>query len=597
MSTVYALLVGVNRYAAPDTVVPDLRGCVNDVVDVLAMLRTTVRPGTKLDPVVLHDEQATLEAVVSGLRAHLTRAGPDDTALFWFSGHGSEAVAPAGAWKVEGTGMLQTLLCHDSRTDGVPDLWDKELSVLLDVVAARAGHVAVILDSCHSEGGTREVGSRWRAVPPGPARDTGLLLPELLARMAGPDAEAPEHVALAACRRDQQAEERLLDGVPHGLFTWSLLRALRRLGPSATYMSLLAAARSEVARQRAFHQVPQLHPAASALAGLRFLRGEAGTAGTGIVMSYERHGWQVDMGRAHGLPADPAGLAFGVPGTRQEVRVDEVRPELSRVTPLYGWQPDRERQFGVVVTALPRPLATVGGFDPPDSPFVRAAGPGEAVSLTVTAGPGRVRITDRHGQHTDVADSPRQVVAALEHMARWLWLRDELRNPVSALGEPIHVEVLPAGPGDTVETTEDGGWRMRYAMTESGWAAPEIVVHLHNTSGRQLYVTVLNLTPRYAVNATLFPPAPIGAGRRVAALSGRRIRVSLPPGERPEPGRSISDWLVVVAAEQPFTAEPYLLPPVSGAVRGVRDLVEAGPPAGEDWTTQRFEIRTEVPLI
>ncbi|GAA4971167.1 caspase family protein [Actinoplanes utahensis] len=590
MSAVYALLVGVDRYAASDSLVPDLRGCGNDVTDVLAMLRTTVRPGTGLHPLVLRDEQATLSGVVAALRTHLTQAGPDDTALFWFSGHGSQAKAPADAWVVEGTGMVQTLVCHDSRTAGVPDLWDKELSVLLDVVAARAGHVAVVLDSCHSDSGTRVIGSRSRSVPPGPDRATRTL------SVSAPP--APEHVALAACRREQKAEEREFDGTHHGLFTWTLLRALRRLGPSATYAELLAAARSEVARRGAFRQVPQLYPATSELTGMRFLRGEAGAARTGVTLSSERYGWQIDAGRAHGLPSDPAGLRFGVPGTGWEVRVDEVRPELSLVTPLPGWRPDPDRQYPVAITALPRPVATVAGADVSGSPYLRAAEDGEPVTLTVTAaGPGRAHITDRQGRTVEVDAAPEQVTATLEHVARWLWLRDELRNDGSRLGEPIRLEFVPVAPEQTVEDLGGRSYQAEYTWDGTRWTAPEIHLHLHNTADRQLYVTVLDLTPGYAVHAKLFPPAPIGAGRKVAAMEGRRIRISLPASEPPEPGRSNSDWLVVVASERPFAADPYLLPRLGIGSREVRDMEAVGPPTstGGDWTVQRYELRTRVP--
>lgn len=584
--TVYALLVGIDRYASP--LAPDLAGCGNDVVDVLAMLGPD-----SVDALTLRDEQATRDAVVAGLRSHLGQAGPGDTALFWFSGHGSQALAPQEAWVVEGTKWLQTLVCHDSRVGGVPDLWDKELSALLDVVAARAGHVAVVLDSCHSEGGTRQVGSRWRAVAPGPTREPGTFLPELVAGES-----APEHVALSACRRDQKAEERLLEGTPHGLFTWALLRSLARLGTAATYRALLAAVRSEVAQQRAYDQVPQLHPATSDLTDLRFLRGAAGATGTGVVMSYGLDGWQINSGRAHGLPSPPAGLRFGVPRTGREVEVDRVYPERSLVRPVNGWQPGRDQQFPMVLTALPRPSITVAAADATGaamlsdlrSAHLRPAEPGEPVTLTVGAGPRGVRITDRQGHGADVDGDPDRVRAALEHIARWLRLR-ELTNPATALGEPIHLEIVPATDGQTVAdlTTEplspgeDGAYQLAYT---SAGAAPEVFIRLANTSDRPLYVVLLDLTSRYAAHATLFPPAPIGSGRTVAALSGRRIRASLP---RDEPGRTVTDWLLLVACERPFDADPYLLPPLTDGA--TRELGEAGPPAHDDWTTQRFELR------
>jgi hypothetical protein len=600
VSTVYALLVGIDRYLAEPDVRP-LRGCVNDVDDVLAMLRTTVVAGAEIDAVVLRDDEATRAAVIAGLRNHLTKAGPGDTALFWFSGHGAEEPAPEDSWVVEPTGLLQTLVCHDSRRGGVPDLWDKELSVLLDIAAERAGHVAAVLDSCHSEGGTREIGSQWRAAPPAPARDPQAMLPELVARAAVPARIGPEHVALSACRRDQKAEERLLDGVPHGLFTWSLLRSLKRLGSSATYRDLLAAARSEVAQQRAYRQVPQIYPSGSDLTDRVFLSRLVGAPATGLEMTYGGDGWQVDAGRAHGLPGDPAGMIFRVRDTGHLARVRLVRPDRCLVVPMEGWEPGRESQFKVALAALPRPLTTVAGPLPDgfSSAYVRPADSGESPDLIVEPGPGGPRVTDRRGDGA-VDVSPDRLVPALEHMARWLRLLD-LRNPGSALGEPIRLEIVPATPGDdlvprdrpALEPDEDGAYHVRY---EPG--APEIFIRLRNTSHRQLYVTLLDLTPRYGVHATLFPVQPIGPGRLAAALRGGRIRVSFPAGWPVEPGRVIRDRLVLVVAEQPFSADPYLLPALTETTRGTaRDLGGAVPPttSGTDWTVQRpIELVTEV---
>jgi hypothetical protein len=298
----------------------------------------------------------------------------------------------------------------------------------------------------------------------------------------------------------------------------------------------------------------------------------------------------------------------------------QVRPERSLVTALHGWRPSRNEQFPMVLTALPRPLTTVavaeGEHAPPvpvaallrtglTNAYVRMAAPGESAALTVGAGPpAGVRITDRQGHATDVAATPERVLSALEHMARWLRLLD-LTNPASTLGEPIRLEIVPAGPDERVAgldtpalgTAEDGAYHLRYARRGSGWAAPEVFIRLHNTTGRLLHVTLLDLTPGYGAHATLFPVAPIGPGRHTAAMRGGRIRVSLPAGERPVPGRSIRDWLVVVASERPFSADPYQLPPLAASTRGdrERDLVVPPSVAGDDWTTQRFELFTEVP--
>ncbi|BCJ41045.1 hypothetical protein Aiant_17020 [Actinoplanes ianthinogenes] len=318
MGDLYALLVGIDRYQSPD--IPSLHGCANDVRAAAAQLTADAAPGCRVHTRMLLDGEATRAAVVAAIGAHLGRAGEADTALFWFAGHGSAAAVPAWAWFREPTGMLQTLVCADSRTPGVPDLWDKELSVLLDVIAERAGHVAVVLDSCHADGATRELAdqepaARARSVPPAPERGLDSLAEEVLRRAGRP---APEHVALAACRSDESAQERTIGGVVHGVFSWALLDAVRRLGPGATYRELLAATQTAV-EFRSRRQVPQLRPGASPLADHVFLDGTVRRVGTGMRMRFTREGWVIDAGMVHGLPED-GGVRVGVHGAGRSRR-------------------------------------------------------------------------------------------------------------------------------------------------------------------------------------------------------------------------------------------------------------------------------------
>ena len=141
---VYALLIGIDRYR----VVRPLQGCVNDTRHAAEFLRQ--RLGTRLAERRLFNEDATRDAIAEAIRSHLSQAGPGDAALLWFSGHGSEQPVAPEYWHVEPTGMSQTLVCHDSRDNGVPDMTDKELSLLLDRVADRSAHVIAVLDCCHS---------------------------------------------------------------------------------------------------------------------------------------------------------------------------------------------------------------------------------------------------------------------------------------------------------------------------------------------------------------------------------------------------------------------------------------------------------------
>ena len=249
---VHALLVGIDAYQDP---IPPLRGAVRDVRRAAEFLRVRV-PAGELFPLVLTDAEATRAAVVDGLRSHLAAAGPQDTALFWFSGHGSRMPVPRWLAVTEPTGFLQTLVCADSRSRGAPDLLDKEIRILLSRIADRGTHVVAVLDCCHSDGASREGGPGAvdtsssapadapvsvpsalgiRSAPPQKAAPPAhLLLPEL-ASLAGRPVhrvlgKPDNHISLAACRSFEAAYEVPADGGHRGVFSLMLLRRLAEPG-------------------------------------------------------------------------------------------------------------------------------------------------------------------------------------------------------------------------------------------------------------------------------------------------------------------------------------------------------------------------------
>lgn len=154
MGTVYALLVGIDRYRPP---LQRLFGACNDIRDVESYLGEVSAEDVRVR--TLRDGEATLDGVVTAFIDHLGQAGAGDSALFWFSGHGSTCPVPPSLWHAEPSGELQVLVCVDSRHGGVPDLVDKDLAVLVDGVADRGAHVVVVLDCCHSSATSSGAGS------------------------------------------------------------------------------------------------------------------------------------------------------------------------------------------------------------------------------------------------------------------------------------------------------------------------------------------------------------------------------------------------------------------------------------------------------
>ena len=651
MSRVYALLVGIQEYEPP---VNPLRGCRTDIDDALTFLRARV--ATPLSHETLLDGAATRQAVIDALRDHLGQAGPGDVALFWFSGHGSQQPVADGFWHLEPTGLNQTLVCVDSRHGGVPDLADKELSALLDRVAGGGAHTLVVLDCCHSGGGTRDPLVAYRGIEA--ARDAppaAAYIPELSAPQAG---AAVPHVALAACRSDEKAKEQRIDGQIRGVFSSALLSALRTLGAGASYRDALVAAKCKV-ENAAGEQVPVLYPLeAGGEADRPFLGGAVTRPAAPFVLRYGRDGWEMDGGRCHGIP-EPDGdetTTLAVPSELGggEVRVTSVRPERSLVQPV-EWEPDENRQYPVLVTSLPLPQAGVilGGTPDDDesatrvvadaiasagpggrpSPHVRVVPPDDAspgLRLRVSTGPrgGRrvLRVLRGDGSpatadvegHTDA--SARVVAARLEHIARWTLIK-ELENPGSALTGGVAIELVAAEEGDVTAPRDrpplaadaHGEYRLAYRRTPSAWQPPRIFVRLRNSSEKRLWCVLLDLTDRYRVHPNLFPGAFVEAGEVGAAYLGSPIEVTLPPSRDVLPGAIGRDWFKLLVAEDEFGGLAFDLPRLDepptraaaplqprglldrlGLVATTRDVDRAPGPAG-DWSTAIASVVTVVP--
>src|SRR4051794_9613773 len=118
--TLYALLVGIDQYLPP---VPRLRGCINDIQEIKYYLNQRVDPGDRplaetLQVKTLINGEATRNAVIDTFRKHLVQAGPEDVALFCYSGHGSQEQAPEQFWSIEPDHLDETLVLYDSRAEG-----------------------------------------------------------------------------------------------------------------------------------------------------------------------------------------------------------------------------------------------------------------------------------------------------------------------------------------------------------------------------------------------------------------------------------------------------------------------------------------------
>lgn len=257
-----ALLVGINRYPDP---AHRLRGCVNDIRQVEALLRGPFGfPSEGI--VVLRDEDATTAAIRGGLARLTAGAGPGDILVFHYSGHGSQVPDRSGD---ETADRLDEVLCpYDF--DWRDPLSDDDLGRVARALPDGA-HLALVLDCCHSGTGLRDAGGgehlprrKSLRAPGDDAASRGAALHRF-----GETAVAAGAVLLAGCRAGQTSADAFIDGSYHGAHTYFFCRALAARAFDATYPDVTLGMRRELS-DRGFPQVPQLEGSRRARAGRVF---------------------------------------------------------------------------------------------------------------------------------------------------------------------------------------------------------------------------------------------------------------------------------------------------------------------------------------
>ncbi len=281
-----AFLVGINDYPGTQN---DLQGCINDITNIYDVL-VKYYSFLPADIGMLSNSRARKSAIIDGLKSMLVSGAQGDSLVFHYSGHGSQVPDMEGD---EPDGKDEVICPYDFDWSG-GFIKDDELASLID--GMRKGvQLEVILDSCHSGTGTREIvldksflgvkapqsldaASLWSspicirprflAPPPDIAlRADDIFGPELDLRAFG-RADQMNHVLWSACRSNQYSADAEIGGKPAGAFTYYFCRHIRDSQGKVTREKLLKLVRASL-KHEGYSQVPQLEcPEGSGPGGL-----------------------------------------------------------------------------------------------------------------------------------------------------------------------------------------------------------------------------------------------------------------------------------------------------------------------------------------
>ncbi|GAX37360.1 caspase family protein [Nodularia sp. NIES-3585] len=266
-----ALLVGINEYSGNIT---PLSGCVNDVLMQKELL--TYRFGfNPQDILTLTDQQATRQNILTAFEEHLIKqAKPGDVVVFHFSGHGSQVQDPDGD---SPDGLNSTLVPVDGDLPmGYPAIGGTVQHIMghtlfLLMSALQTENVTVVLDSCHSGGGTRGI-FRVRSMDGGNLLQPSQTELDYQRQWLGKLGMSPQDfirkrreniakgVAIASARREQLAVDFPFGDFSAGAFTYVFTQYLwQRAGNEPVSRAMLNVRQStnSLAREQGVMQNPE----------------------------------------------------------------------------------------------------------------------------------------------------------------------------------------------------------------------------------------------------------------------------------------------------------------------------------------------------
>lgn len=142
---VYGIFAGISDYGGRAS---DLAFTAEDAINFAAALESGggMRPENS---VVLTDSEATVGNIRAAFESLSGRIGPDDTFVFFYSGHGSRQPRQGGFDRADPDGLDETLAMYDA------NITDDEMNDLMALVDG--GTSVIVLDACFSGGFSKDV--------------------------------------------------------------------------------------------------------------------------------------------------------------------------------------------------------------------------------------------------------------------------------------------------------------------------------------------------------------------------------------------------------------------------------------------------------
>jgi hypothetical protein len=251
--TLYAVIVGIDRYAMSSL---QLAGCRNDANAMNDYLKAFCAANAIVySNKILFDEQAKRLDIIDSF-TYFDQAQDGDICIFYFAGRGAQMPAPP-EFTDEPDGMSETLLCYDSRTDNQNgrELADKELAYLIYKATQNKNvHFLSITDACHSG----EENTRTKKKPT-VAAGLGIKAEDYLGfeEYINYQPPAANYIHFGAAQSHETTKEVQIADATRGAFTFALVKILEEIKGHISYKDLLSRVKEDV-KKRVSEQTPTL---------------------------------------------------------------------------------------------------------------------------------------------------------------------------------------------------------------------------------------------------------------------------------------------------------------------------------------------------
>jgi len=261
-----ALVIGINYKGTGN----DLRGCINDAINVSAMLKNSYQ---FTDITLLTEQDATTAGIKQHLAEFVRGAVPGDTLYFHYSGHGSQ-IRDINTDEIDG---YDEIICPYDLNWKDKVITDDDLKSYFNQVP-NGVNLTAVLDCCHSGSGidqqeeyesdpqpviaTKQAldvnveGSRYLPPPPEVLEQIGDMYPKI--RTVQSRDVNKTSLLICGCEDTQTSADALIDGSFQGAATASLIKAVRDAKGNITYRQLIDTMNSFM-KTNGFTQRPELN--------------------------------------------------------------------------------------------------------------------------------------------------------------------------------------------------------------------------------------------------------------------------------------------------------------------------------------------------